>query len=662
MSSFTSLSVGVSGLKANQHAINTTAHNLANVDTEGFVRQQPIFSDTNYIELGRSSLYIYQKGIGTDLAAVRHIRDTLLDKAYRVENGRMQFYQSQYNAIVEIEEAFGELEGVAFQKYLTDFNEAVQEIVKDPASQVTRSELVQKAYSFLSRANAIYNNLETYQNTLNTEVENKVNRINELGDLIHALNKKISQAEAGDVENANDFRDQRDNALDELSSMVSIRYAEDPLSHIVTVKVEGVSFVTESNVHHMGTKMLDTDKDSVLLTPVWPYLKDNPVYNLKAPVSTKNNNDIGSLHATLLARGNCTANYLDIPDADDYYVEPDANGFVDGTKSPAYKRLYNNAMQEAASKLKRTDYGTDADYEVAVKAEASLILTTAGINAGDYGNGKDSVAFKRDLKTYEEEIEPSSIKTVMAEFDQMVNAMVESMNDVLCPNITAEALDQKAGAGTPLIGMTYVDPSGVTRVITKDTKFFDVEKAGYGCALNQGKPSMTELFVRDDVSRYSEITVNGQTFYVYNDFNKFGNESLYTLGNISVNPDLLHDFTLLPLSTKDGGEDRARAEALGEAWDNASLKLTPSYNTQKKFLDYYTEFTGQMANAGDMYTNMIDYQDDLTTGINDGRQRITGVSSDEELTNLIKFQAAYNACSRYINVVDEMLEHLVTRL
>lgn len=498
MSSFTSLSVGVSGLKANQHAINTTAHNLTNVDTEGFVRQQPIFSDTSYIELGRSSLYIYQKGIGTDLAAVRHIRDTLLDKAYRVENGRMQFYQAQKNAIDEIEEAFGELEGVAFQKYLTDFNEAVQEIVKDPASQVTRSELVQKAFSFLSRANAIYKNLETYQNTLNTEVENKVNRINELGDLIHDLNKKISRAEAGDVENANDFRDQRDNALDELSSMVAIRYTEDPLSHIVTVKVEGVSFVTESDVHHMGTKMLDTDKDSVLLTPVWPYLKDNPVYNLKATVSTKNNNDIGSLHATLLARGNCTANYTDIPDADDY---------VGGAESPIYKRLLNNARQEAAAES--TLPPTDPNYAADVETRALNKLAAAGINAADYVNGKDSDAYKRDLKTYQEEIEPSSIKTVMAELDQMVNAMVESMNDVLCPNTTADALDQKGGAGTPLIGATYTDPSGVVRVITKDTKFFDAEKAGYGCALNQGKPSMAELFVRDDVSRYSEIQVNG---------------------------------------------------------------------------------------------------------------------------------------------------------
>ena len=44
------------------------------------------------------------------------------------------------------------------------------------------------------------------------------------------------------------------------------------------------------------------------------------------------------------------------------------------------------------------------------------------------------------------------------------------------------------------------------------------------------------------------------------------------------------------------------------------------------------------------------------------REQIMGVSSDEELTNMVKFQNAYNASSRYINVVDEMLEHLINSM
>lgn len=52
----------------------------------------------------------------------------------------------------------------------------------------------------------------------------------------------------------------------------------------------------------------------------------------------------------------------------------------------------------------------------------------------------------------------------------------------------------------------------------------------------------------------------------------------------------------------------------------------------------------------------------MVQDIDNKRLSISGVSSDEELTNLIKFQHAYNAAARYVNVVDEMLEHIVTRL
>lgn len=620
---FTSLSIGVSGLKASQNAINTTAHNLANVNTTGYVRQQAVFADTSYQTIGRTSVYVNQIGIGVDLAEVRRVRDELLDKAFRQESGRMEFYESQQKAIEEIEEVFGELEGVAFQDYLEDLRTALQEVVKEPASQVTRAGLIQSSVAFITRANTIYENLVNYQDTLNKQVINYVNRINELGDTIHDLNQRICKAEAGDIENANDLRDQRDNALDELSTLVNISYTEDSSSR-VTVKVEGVNFVNDTSVYHMDVKMLDADKDSELVTPVWPHLVDNPVFNLQVPVSTKSNTDIGGLKGILLARGNCTANYTDIPIPDDY---------EGGVESEAYKLA-----------LKRWQ------HDPALFDEP---------DAADYVGGRDSKAFQDDLQTYREDIEQSSVKTVMAEFDQMINAIVESINDILCPNVDAEELQTRTGE--TLIGEKYIDNSGKEREITENTLFFDAKNAGYGCATNS-EVQGTELFVRNGADRYQEIQINGNTYYVFNDYNVFGNEALYTVGELEVNPEVLQDYTLIPLSTKDGGEDRERAEALGEAWDNAELKLTPDYNTQKKFMEYYTEFTGQVANAGKMYDNMIDYQENLTNGIDEERQRITGVSSDDELTNLIKFQAAYNASSRYINVIDEMLEHLIMRL
>lgn len=611
MSIFTSFSVGVSGLKASQNAINTTSHNLANVNTKGYVRQQVVMADTHYQTIGTKGSYTNQVGIGVDFEQVRRIRDSLLDKAYRQESGRQEFYEAQKAAIDEIQEFFGELEGVTFQDYMENLESSIHEIAKDPNSQVTRSSLIESSVSFITRANAIYEGLAEYQNTLNKEVKNIVDEINALGDTIYSLNKKISAVESAGVEKANDLRDQRDVALDRLAELANISYSEDS-DGVVEVKLERVQFVTRGSTHHIECKKLDAGEGSELVTPVWSHLSDKPVYNLSAPSETAKNTDIGELKGVLLARGNCTANYTDIPNAADY---------------PGGK--------------------TDPDYIAA-------------------------------LETYRSDIEQSTVKSVMAEFDQLIHAMVTELNDILCPNMNMTEMADKLGYvdanGKPdasaLLadiqtalpdGYEYPAGSGTYHKITADTKFFNEAEAGYGYGDNSALQG-TELFSRDNTDRYVPIQVNGQTLYVYNEYNEFGNKSLYTLGNISVNEEVLQDYTKIPLSTSDGGEDRARAEKLAAAWDNAALKLTPDYNTQKSYMEYYNEFTGQIANAGKLYDNMIAYQEELATGIDDERQRVMGVSSDEELTNLIKYQAAYNASSRYINVINEMLDHLINRL
>ena len=69
MARMTSLSIGVSGLQASQNAINTTAHNLANVGTKGYVRQQVVFSDTAYLTLNVGANVTNQTGIGVDFIA-----------------------------------------------------------------------------------------------------------------------------------------------------------------------------------------------------------------------------------------------------------------------------------------------------------------------------------------------------------------------------------------------------------------------------------------------------------------------------------------------------------------------------------------------------------------------------------------------------------------
>src|SRR5574344_2083793 len=132
MSLMSSFYVGVSGLSVSQASVNTTSHNMANLDTQGYVRQQVLTKDSVYNNIGVTAINTMQVGLGTNMATIRQVRDVFLDKAYRLEVGRLSFYEAQSESVGEVEGLFGELEGEAFQDNLNDFWVSLQELAKEP--------------------------------------------------------------------------------------------------------------------------------------------------------------------------------------------------------------------------------------------------------------------------------------------------------------------------------------------------------------------------------------------------------------------------------------------------------------------------------------------------------------------------------------------------
>ncbi len=187
---------------------------------------------------------------------------------------------------------------------------------------------------------------------------------------------------------------------------------------------------------------------------------------------------------------------------------------------------------------------------------------------------------------------------------------------------------------------------------------------------SDGKLPPQELFSRRGTERYSKATftvmVDGEpqtiTCYVYNEEDPFDTSKQYTLGSLSVNQALVEDETLLPHFKKDGSVGYDVATRLAEIWDEERLTLNPNDTKPCSFGEYYGMMTGEMAILGNVYGETASKLDGATLYIDNSRQQVIGVSSDEELTNMIKFQSAYNASSRFINVVDEMIEHLLTQL
>ena len=633
---------GKTGLKTAPTGLNTTAHNLSNINTSGYTRQQVTFSDTQYVRVNTSDkVSSPDYGLGVAVSEVRRIRDQFIDQAYRNENSRLGFYESQYKAIEEIEDQFGEMQGVTYESYLINLYNSVNELAKNPTSTVARSSLIQNATAFIEKSENVYKGLKDYQTTLNTQVKNMVDSINKLGDKIYTLNKKISKIESTGIEDANDLRDERDAAIDELSKYIDITYYENDSKEVI-ISAEGIPFVTMGELAKMDTRVVEGTN---LVIPTWPgYERD--VYDLSTEASNVDETDKGELKGLLIARGNMVV---------DYTVVPEAPSSSDYDMSTADGRA---AYQEAYNKYSK---------------------------AQEYYN------------TY---IEPSAILSAMAGFDKLVNGIVEKINNILCPeksevrnnpymapdgteiqadiytynSVSQQVLFDRYGrevTGTDNGDGTYSFSSGEklymsfggaeVPVDSYTYSMLDMDKTGYG--MDDDKTVGTELFSRKGTDRYIKTTDDsGKTIYIRNNLNETDYESLYKLGNLQINPEAAQNVGKIPLSTVQGKEDFDRAKELVDAWDEKFASLNPDTYAKSDFMTFYNNFIGEYATLGKALGNYVSNQTTMVDGYDNQRLQSEGVSSDEELEKMIKYQQAYNAASRYVNVVNQMLEHLVTSL
>lgn len=579
MGIFGSMYIGVSGLQASQNALNATSHNLTNLNTTGYTRQQVMLTDLSYSKLSSSAVTANTVGIGTTVDTTRQVRDHFLDSAYRNENGRQSYYLAQYEAIAEVENYFGEMEGNSFRNCIQNLWSTIQEVNNESNSVVTRSDLIAQSNTFIKQANQIYKQLVTFQTNLNSEITTQVDRVNKIADDILTLNKEIITAEASKVESANDLRDQRNALIDELSTYVNIDVTENADSS-VDVFVEGRCLVTLDRTYRLNTEKVEGNQN--FLKPIW---KDDQadLFKLNRVPSTAANTDVGSLKGIIMSRGNVTPTYNAIP------VKPAA-----------------------------ADFATTAEYNVAMNQ------------------------YDKDVADYNLNVEPYGVANIIATFDTLIHGIVTSINDILCPN---KEITLQSGA-----------------VVT----VLDEEKAGIGMGENNNI-SGTELFVRNSVSRYEEKTVvleDGTTakVKVFNEEDPSDYYSLYTLGNMEINEDLLKNPSLLPINNQDGGENQEVTQELLKLWDDDFSTLNPNTSVMNNFEEYYAALVGDFANKGYTFNNIATSQETTKTQIDAQRQQVVGVSSDEELSNLIKFQHAYNASSRYVSVIDQMLEHLINKL
>lgn len=650
------LYVGSSGLRSAQNAINTSANNLANVNTPGYVRQQVLFADKNYNTFGYAAVSTQKSGLGVQIGDIVHARNIFLDKTYRSEAGRQSYFSAYYNAIDEVQSLYQELEGTAFKEVLmgsgndrgsnSSLWSAFEMLAEDPSDATNQSLVVQRSNLLLTRANAIYSSLSTYQSQINIQISNDIDRVNELGKQIYELNLEIQSIEASHVETAYDLRDARDSALDELGALVNMSYTEDATG-VVTVKLEGQYFVDEAHLYKVGKHI---DRATGYVNAYWPYLSNEAngqytdLFDFSIPISSENNTDIGEIKALVQARGNGVKNFA----------------YLEGADPETYANTVGmSVMEESEAQLDVLIHGitTKINEIMAPNTRASFSVRTENPDGGytitEYKNVKvldeDNCRLGSDLR-----IPPRELFTRVGAPERYQKVTdtdgktwyIYNEEDIY-DSKTVELAGKKYEVWDELKGNGFVKKTD----FDKDHKELRSEEEPY------------EQWTKPGNQKYMKQFIAGKAYYVLNPDYALDTASQYTLASLGVNDDLENQADLFPHLTKDTHEiDYGMGASMSDLWTTKTLKIYPGSAATFSFSEYYTEMIGGIATAGSIYEDTSKTLESSVTAIDNKRLQVTGVSTDEELTNMIKYQNAYNAASRYIQTVSDMIELLVTGL
>lgn len=224
ISTFFGLEIARRGLMATRSAMDVTAHNLANASTEGYTRQEPVFSATDPYTLPNifQRLLPGQLGTGTEVSRIRRVRDEFLDSQVRAAESEDGFWQARQDALQKVEALFPEpSEDTGLGAALARFFDAWHELNNDPGDPGLKAAVKEAGEELAVQFRHLYQQLEGIRSSHEDDIILKAKRINEIAEELAGLNKAISLVVANGNQ-PNDLLDRRDVLLDELAGIISV--------------------------------------------------------------------------------------------------------------------------------------------------------------------------------------------------------------------------------------------------------------------------------------------------------------------------------------------------------------------------------------------------------------------------------------------------------
>jgi flagellar hook-associated protein 1 FlgK len=238
----TILNIAQGALQANQVAMQVISHNMANVNTPGYTRQKAILE----AQLAFSNDQI-KLGLGVKVDSVIQQSDQFTTRTIHQKAASLKEYESKATVLAHVESLWNETGDATMSQTLDEFWNAWQEVANNPGDSAARTALLGKAQILAQKFNSLSSDMQQTRSNITTDIQSGIGEVNKLTDQIAQLNDQIVSAEASQT-TANDFRDKRNQLLEELSGWVGVDSIEQD-NGSVTVLSNGGVLLVNGNKH-----------------------------------------------------------------------------------------------------------------------------------------------------------------------------------------------------------------------------------------------------------------------------------------------------------------------------------------------------------------------------------------------------------------------------
>ena len=610
-STFFGLDIAYTGVQAANAKLNTTANNIANVDTKGYTRQEATQVASDALRISQS---YGMAGTGVTVTDINQVRNEFYDVKYWQSQTNLGQYDMKMYYMYQIEDYFTDKDTVeGFEPIFSAMFDSLEEVYKQAGTPSTKTQFIGAAGDLCEYFNAQATNLEKLQLGVNEEIKNKVDEINSIAEQIATLNKQINTIEVNHLR-ANELRDKRNLLIDQLSRIVDVEVRETPIyttpggtekSGIYTyevsiaggqILVQGYEYNTLECVARSAEEKVNQSDADGLFEIKWSNTMDFNLYGanlggeLKGLIEVRDGNNEEYFHGTTKGvKDNGDGTYtvtIEVPNKD-YLTDMNKCTLPDSGQLTLVNTKYKYS-------------GFEFDGTKNPPTYTFTIKPDAGQAAPTIFDGKEaSVGTKIDYQ---------GIPYYQEQMNEWVRIFAKAMND-----IEKTAVDEEGNPAEVLF--TAKDKVNGTEI-----KFDD------NLADNKYKSSDSDYY-------------------------------RLTAGNLSINNEMVKDASKFgtTVDIKKGGDAQDVTELLLTVQDDKN-KVNFRGCSAKEFLQCITSDIALSANNAKTFTENYT---NINKSVSQTRLSISGVDNDEEALHLVKFQEAYNLSAKVMQIMTEIYDRLI---